>query len=80
MFCDLICLPLLEGEAKAFITVVLIVGLTLMVFDTVEVAVDRFRVLRESDQGIDDCSFRNDSESPRLRLTLVFAMLEKALI
>jgi hypothetical protein len=44
MFCDLICLPLLEGEAKAFITVVLIVGLTLMVFDTVEVAVDRFRV------------------------------------
>lgn len=63
---DLIRLPLLEGEADAFVRVVLVVGLVLVVLDSDEVGVFRLRVEGEGDEGVDGSGFGDELEGPGL--------------
>ena len=51
--CHPVCLPLLEGEARASVRVVLPVRLVFVVFDLRKVRIRRGRVERERHDGVD---------------------------
>lgn len=72
MLHDLIGLPLLEGEADAFVRVVLVVGLVLVVLDADEVGVLRGRVEGEGDEGVDGGGLGDEFEGPGLSFCFSF--------
>jgi len=61
---DVVCLPFLEAETNALMTIVLVVGLVLVVLDLNEIRIDRVRIERERDYGIDRGGLWDDFECP----------------
>lgn len=63
---NLVGLPFLEAEAKAFMRVVLVIGLIFVVFDLDEIRVLGGRVQGERHQSVDGGSLRDDLKGPGL--------------
>ena len=66
VFHDIVRLPFLERETQSFVGVIFVIGLVLVILDADEVRIDRLRIQRQGDEGVDGRRLGNDLERPRL--------------